>query len=133
LSLNGTEPRITPLLCNCDNTYEKLKFKFDFPKPLILFTFLLSFHNIYPIVRFTGRQEPIVNGENKMTALLITLGVSLVLFVASLIAGVIQGSDTRRYYQIMVSQGLSDHEQPINACFGRAARRPTRILGTFIL
>ena len=67
-----------------------------------------------------------------MTALLITLGFSLVLFLGSLIAGLSEGKDTNRYYQYLMANSLYLDKTPMHACFDRAARRPARILGTFI-
>jgi len=65
-----------------------------------------------------------------MTALLIALGVNLALFVTSLIVGVAQDKDTNRYYQYLMK---SDEKLAVHTSFDRAARRPMRILGTFIL
>lgn len=64
-----------------------------------------------------------------MIALLITLGLSLVLFLGSLVSGLVQDNDTGRYYQYLMG---TEEKMPVQASFDRAARMPTRILGTYI-
>ncbi|HEY8963000.1 MAG TPA: hypothetical protein VIN59_00915 [Alphaproteobacteria bacterium] len=69
-----------------------------------------------------------------MTALFITLGISLALFLASIVIGLTQETETSRYYQYLMGQIIDPDSKPqVNVCFGKAARRPARILGTFIL
>jgi len=68
-----------------------------------------------------------------MTALFIILGVSLALFVASLIVGLLQDSEAGRYCQYLMTHPLGNPNNGMHDCFHRAARRPAKILGTFIL
>lgn len=64
-----------------------------------------------------------------MTGLSIVLGTSLMLFVGSLVYAVIQDwISNRRFFQNLVTEqmaGAGHH-------FHRAARRPVRVLGSFL-
>jgi hypothetical protein len=70
-----------------------------------------------------------------MTGLSIVLGTSLLLFVGSLAYAVVQDwIGTRRTYQkIIAEHAAQSGHYPMQRNFRRAAQRPARILGSFIL
>lgn len=65
-----------------------------------------------------------------LTILTVILFASLILFVASLIVALRQDQSTTKASQYLIAQTLGSPN--VNSHFGRAARRPTRVLGTFI-
>jgi hypothetical protein len=71
-----------------------------------------------------------------MTGLGIVLGASLVLFIGTLVYAVVQDwKNNRRILQQLVAEqaarsGLPD---PMQRNFRRAARRPARVLGSYLL
>lgn len=58
---------------------------------------------------------------------------SLILFLASFVVALRSSDTISKTCQYLISETLSNDARFMQASFGRAARRPTRVLGTFIL
>jgi len=69
-----------------------------------------------------------------MTELTIALGASLVLFLGSLVYAIVQDwMEGQNVYQKMLTEQKGQSGFHPKNVFGRAARKPMRVLGSFIL
>lgn len=70
-----------------------------------------------------------------MTGLTVVLGTSLLLFVGSLVYAIVQDwvSGNRLFKKIVAEHVAQSGLHPMQMSFNRTARRPSRVLGSFIL